>query len=187
MSDTQPRDFVKLMRHIEEVMASRHNSALLKLLNIRESSVLCHGVPPNMQALWSLLNTSGKFKSEKVRPMRDALASLGDDVVSKDKLEMFDTYERKYLGQVKFATLQDRVKQVVSGPHGLSLFTLLGISTCDVMPNGRLDFEELLRQLDATEQFNYKNVLPMKEVLECLGQGVISAETLSMFLQYSTQ
>ncbi len=184
MSFEQRIAFTKLMRYVEEVMATRHSSALLKLLNIRESSVLCYGVPPNMGALWSLLNTGGKFKSDKVRPMREALAHLDADVVSKDTLEKFDAYEKKYLGQVKFDALQDIVKQVVSGPCGLNLLTLLGIPAHRVMPGGRLDYDELWTALDETGQFNYKTVRPMLEALEALGAGVVSGNSLYLFRQY---
>src|SRR5579883_3023292 len=99
MSFEQRVAFVKLMKYVEEVMATRDSSALLKLLHINESDVRCYGCPPNMASLWSLLRLSGQFDSHVVRPMRDALTSLGDDVVSKDTLEAFDVYEKKYLGK----------------------------------------------------------------------------------------
>lgn len=177
-------EFVKLMKIVQEVMASHQNAMLVNLLNISKSAVLPYGVAPNMGAMWSLLDTSGKFKDSKVRPMRDALARLDADVVSKESLEKFDAYERKYLGQVKFDTLQDIVKQVVSGPCGLSLLTLLGIPAHRVMPGGRLDYDELWRALDETGQFNYKTALPMLEALEALGAGVISGNSLYLFRQY---
>lgn len=102
MCTSQSIDYVEMMRAIEQVMSSRHNRTLLNLLGIPEYLVLTSGAPPNMGALWSVLETSDKFNRMHVHEMKNALANLGDDAVSREMLNLFDSYEKKYLGHVKF-------------------------------------------------------------------------------------
>ena len=99
MSFEQRVAYMNLMQYVEEIINGPASSTLLKILDIKEHDVRCYGGPMNMVAFWNLVKVSGKFDSDVVRPMRDALESLGDEFVSKDDLKKFADYDEKYLGK----------------------------------------------------------------------------------------
>ena len=81
------------------MLATRHRSSLLKLLNMDENmDKEADGVSP---ILWNYLATRGTFKRERISPMRKALEALGEDIIPRHVLDRFDAYEEKYLMTTK--------------------------------------------------------------------------------------